>query len=139
MRLSLLFAAMLAVPLAACAGMQAAPAPSNVDAAAIIADAANVPPPSTYADATTMDESAAIAWETAVTVTAELAAAAVRANLVPTDRLDDLATRSRQARMAVRSVRAAYDAGNSDSYRAAVAQTRAAIDGVRAIIRGEVR
>ena len=139
MRLSLLFAAMLAVPLAACAGMQAAPAPSSLDAAAIVADAANVPPPSTYADATTMDESAAIAWETAVTVTAELAAAAVRANLVPEAKLARLAELSHQARIAVRSVRAAYDAGNATSYRAAVAQTRSAINGVRTIVQGEVR
>jgi len=111
-------------------------APPVIGAAAAAADAVNIPAPVTIADRTALDETAGIGFETAVTVAADLATMAVRTKVVPTSRLVELRERVAWARVAVGSVRAAYDTGNATSYRAAVATASCAIGRVRSLATG---
>lgn len=133
-------AAISLVALSACAVAQPDAegwaAPPGIAEAAAVADAVNVPAPATIADRTSLDETVAIGFETAATVAADLATLAVRTNVVPTSRLAELRERVAWARVAVGSVRAAYDTGNANSYRGAVLTATCAIGRVRSLATG---
>lgn len=129
--------------LAACSAATSTPpatagntVPPIVEAAATAADLANVPAPVTFADRTTLDETAGIGFETAIAAAADLATLAVKTKVVPSSRLVELRERVAWARVAVGSVRAAYDANNATSYRAAVATASCAIGRVRSLASG---
>jgi len=132
MRFAFTLAAALAI--SACATIP--PGTMDADTVATVADSVNAPPPVVLADRTTIDESAGIAFETAVAAAADLATLAVQTGVVPTDKLPALKARVAQARVAVRAVRAAYDTGNAASYRAAVSQATCAVNAVRTLSTG---
>lgn len=136
-RLSIL-AAIAALSLCACSTTSTAPPGpiATVDAAATIADATGTPPPVTIADQTTIDETAGIAFESAIAAAADLATLAVRTRVVPDSKLGELRERVAWARTAVGAVRAAYDTGNARSYKAAVASAGCAIARVRTLATG---
>lgn len=92
--------------------------------------AASLPPPPTVADATTLDERAAIAVELAYQAGAQLAlttGAAKRENVKAADR---------RAFAAVKAVRAAYGAGNATSYPTAAIAAHEAVAALLLAIKG---
>jgi hypothetical protein len=95
--------------------------------------------PSTYADKTAVDESAAEGFEVAVTVAADLATLAVQTGRVKGADLDRLARASAVARIAVAGVRSAYRSGNSATIAEATANAKMSIAALSAIAKGEAR
>lgn len=87
--------------------------------------------PAAVADQTVLDEKGAIAAETAYTIAARGAALAIRTGAVSDPAIiQRIGQLDRQAYSAVQATRAAYEAGNAASYKAAFDQAMA---GARAI------
>lgn len=111
--------ALIAVPLAACSSLSMGAPPSS---------------PGVVADATVLDEKAAIAVEASWAAAGTLVEAATDAGLVQgalaarLDRLDATAAKW------VHAARAAYDAGNADGYLAALKEAQRAIAQITAAV-----
>lgn len=125
----------LCVPLALSA---CAPTISTVaSAGAATADAIGVPPPSTIADKTALDEKAAIGAETAYTLAARAAGLAIKAGIVNNPatirRIGEL---DNQAFLALAGLRAAYRAGNAVAYVAAFNEAKTAILSINSLLGG---
>lgn len=82
------------------------------------------PAPSTIANATVLDEKAAIAVELTYQAAALSATTARRAGIIGDARWADVQAIDRRAYAAVLAVRAAYRTGNSTTYNAAFAEAR---------------
>lgn len=115
-----------ALALTACTAGQAVHTAGTV--AAATADAANVPPPVTYSDRTTLDEKGAIGAETTFTLAAKAATLAIRTGTVSEPativRIGEIRGKAYAALLKVRS---AYRVGNAASYSAAFREFEAAI------------
>jgi len=111
----------------------------NQGSDAINSNGSALPVPSNLADQTKLDETAALGFETAVAVAADLATLAVKTHAIKgTTNLERLRAAGEKARLAVASVRAAYNAGNADNYATAIEQAQVSIDDVRALAMGDV-
>lgn len=95
--------------------------------------------PRAVADETIVDEQSALAVELAYQAARTAAELAVDAGLVKGEQALELAEADRLAYEAVRGVRAAYEAGQANSYLEAVPRAREAVARVINIIRGEGR
>jgi hypothetical protein len=93
--------------------------------------------PATYADRTTLDETAALGFEQAVEVAADLGTLAVQTGKVKGAGLDRLKRASAAARIAVAGVRSAYASGNSASINEAIANAKLSIAAIQSIAKGE--
>lgn len=94
------------------------------------------PPPAAVADATTLDEQAALGVELAYQAARTAAEVAVDAGLIKGATASRLAQLDRQAFLAVTVVRQAYRTGNADSYGSALADARQTITALLALIKG---
>lgn len=110
----------------------------GISAPAVVADM-TLPPPAAIADRTTLDEGAALGFETAIAATADLATLAVRTGAVKRAQLPRLRELSADARQAVAAVRWAYDSGNASNYGVAITRATSAIAAVRGLVKGEAR
>lgn len=95
-----------------------------------------LPPPSTLANRTTLDERGAIRVEQLYQAAALVAVEADRLGLVPAAARARIAAADARAYAAVQAVRAAYDVGNAPGYAAALARAEAAKTALVAAIRG---
>ncbi len=93
--------------------------------------------PSDAANGTILDERAALSVELAYKAQAKLLETAVDAGLLKGNRAAVAATFDIRAKSAVDAVRAAYDAGNAQSYNAAIDEARSAIEAAVNTISGE--
>lgn len=84
-------------------------------------------PPANTANATIVDEQAALSVELAYQAAATAVLTADRAGVIPAAARSRIAAADRRAYAAVRSARAAYDTGNADSYATALPRARAAV------------
>jgi hypothetical protein len=80
--------------------------------------------PAEIADATVVDEKAALSVEIAYQAAALSVKAMAQTNIIMGTPAEKIAALDRAAYRAVRAARAAYDAGNADSYREAEAIAR---------------
>jgi hypothetical protein len=96
----------------------------------------DIPAPNTVADATVLDERAAIGVELAYRGWRIAVETAVEAGIIRGERAAAFAETDRRLYAAVRAARAAYGAGNAADYAAAVDQANAAIAQALAAIRG---
>jgi len=91
--------------------------------------------PGDLADATLLDEQAALSVELAYQAAGAAVKTAVDAGVLHGDAADQVAALDRQAYRAVRAVRDAYDAGNADSYAEAAIIARKHIAALLALVR----
>lgn len=91
---------------------------------------ASIPTPATVADATTLDEKAAIGVELGYQAAAQLALATGAA------RSERVKSADRRAYAAVKAVRAAYNAGNASSYPTAAIAAHEAVAALLTAIKG---
>ncbi|WP_332802754.1 hypothetical protein [Sphingomonas sp. RT2P30] len=96
-----------------------------------------LPAPVTVANKTTLDENAAIGFDSAIEAAADLATLAVNAHVIKPSQLPALRELSRKARLAVAAVHSAYGSGNAETIAAAVANAQSAIDDIRAMAKGQ--
>lgn len=88
--------------------------------------------PAEIADATVIDENAALSVEIAYQAVALSVRAMAQTNIIMGTSAEEIAALDRAAYAAVKAARAAYDAGNADSYLAAEALAR---DHITALLR----
>lgn len=91
--------------------------------------------PGELADATLLDEQAALSVELAYQAAGTAVRTAVDAGVLHGEAADKVAALDRQAYRAVRAVRDAYDAGNADSYAQAAIIARRHIAALLALVR----
>ena len=96
-----------------------------------------IPTPSDVADTTVLDERAALAVELAYKAETLALETAVDAGLLTGENAAKAAALDARAYAAVKAVRAAYDAGNAESYPEAILGAHAAISEALAAIKGE--
>lgn len=113
----ILIAAALALSLPGCAGLAALTSPATV------------------ANQTVLDEQGAIGVELAYKASRTAMEVAVDAGLLKGERAAKAAALDNQAFAAVTTVRAAYRAGNAGNYGVALAEARAAVTNMLAVIR----
>jgi hypothetical protein len=93
-----------------------------------------VPTPVEVADRVVLDERIAVSVELAYKAARTAVETAVDAGLVKGDKATTLAALDRKAYTAVLAVRAAYNAGNAQSYNDAVLQAQVAISSITSIL-----
>ena len=115
---------MAALSLTGCAGLSALMMP---------------PAPASYAERTTLDESAALTAELAYKVAGSMVDLAVQAKIVKpgTPLAVKIADADDRAYMALQAVRSAYRTGNAGNYAIAATEARAAIEAMRAAVTGK--
>lgn len=118
-RLIVAFAAPMTLALSGCAGFMPPQSPSQA------------------ADSVILDERAALAIELAYNAAGTALEAALDAGLITGSNLDIAREANGRAYGAVLATRAAYDAGNADSYDAALEQSRVAISQMLTAVKGK--
>lgn len=110
---------------------------ASLGLAACVPTIGNLPStPATVANETLLDERAAIAVESAYAGARTVLEALVDAGMITGTSASRAAELDRQAYSAVQRVRAAYRAGNADSYAEAVNDARRAIAGLLGAVKG---
>lgn len=122
--------ALAALALCGCSALNTASGMAS--AGATMADAVGAPAPATYADRTTVDEATMGLAETAYKLSAIAVELGVDVGVIKGERAAWFKATDARAYAALQSLRTAYRAGNSTSFRAAYAELKALLQQVTA-------
>lgn len=109
----------------------------TLSACSVLTGLAGIPnSPKDVAEKTVLDERIALGMELAYQAAAFSAVTAIKAGVVPQDKMKTLRDADQMAYNAVLMVRNAYKAGNADSYLSASSDARAAIGAMMTLLKG---